>query len=230
MSPQEAREGVVKFTFEHQSAALVGEDLQRLLAELMAWRAILRDLSLIGRDPELYDGAGYGNVSARVRPFPGERGQRRFLVSGTQTGGLACITPEEYCLVQEYDMRRNFVRSLGQIRPSSETMTHGAIFDLDPSIRYVFHGHSQSIWPVARALGIPTTDPAVPYGTPAMAEEVRRLYRTSILSEVRIFAMGGHEDGIVVFGKTALEAGTVLIRYLALAHMRTAAVSARLCD
>jgi len=52
----------------------------------------------------------------------------------------------------------------------------------------------------------------------ADAREVERLYRSSPLAEIGILAMGGHEDGIVVFGRTAEEAGQVVLRYLARAY------------
>ena len=59
----------------------------------------------------------------------------------------------------------------------------------------------------AAALGIPITDASVPYGTPAMAAEVARLYATSDMAQRRIFSMGGHEDGIVAFGESAEDSG-----------------------
>jgi hypothetical protein len=74
------------------------------------------------------------------------------------------------------------------------------------------------IWRRAEALGIPTTDPSVAYGTPNMAYEVLRLYRSSPLAELRILSMGGHEDGIIVFGHTVEEAGQTLLVYLARAY------------
>ncbi len=225
----EPLDGVIKFNFSHSPEPLEMDTLRELSAELMAWRAIMRSWSLIGQVRELYGGVGYGNVSARYRPFPGEIGERRFLITGTQTGGLACNTHEEYCLVEQYDTRKNYVRSRGLIEPSSETMTHGTIYDLDSRIRYVFHGHSRLIWPLAEELQIPYSSPDVPYGTPAMAEEVKRLYRTTTLADVQILAMGGHEDGIVAFGNSALDAGQVLLKYLALAYKKTAMRDRTLC-
>jgi hypothetical protein len=48
-----------------------------------------------------------------------------------------------------------------------------------------------------------------------MAAETRRLLRDEAVRAGGIFAMGGHEDGLVAFGRTAEEAGTVLLRALA---------------
>jgi hypothetical protein len=39
----------------------------------------------------------------------------------------------------------------------------------------------------------------VEYGTPEMALEVRRLLRES---DSQVFAMGGHPEGLVAFGKS----------------------------
>jgi hypothetical protein len=51
-----------------------------------------------------------------------------------------------------------------------------------------------------------------------MALEVRRLYRETVLPERQIFAMGGHEDGIVAIGRSTEDAGAVLLRWLARAY------------
>jgi hypothetical protein len=51
-----------------------------------------------------------------------------------------------------------------------------------------------------------------------MAAEVQRLYREGIFAERRILAMGGHEDGILVFGRSPEDAGQVLLTWLARAY------------
>jgi ribulose-5-phosphate 4-epimerase/fuculose-1-phosphate aldolase len=140
------------------------------------------------------------------------------LITGSQTSGRKHVFLDDFCVVDEYDYRANRVRSQGVIQPSSETMTHGAIYDLSPHIRFVLHAHTPVIWRRAAALGIPTTDPQVAYGTPEMAGEVVRLHRASALWQQRILSMGGHEDGIIVFGHTVEEAGQTLITYLARAY------------
>jgi L-ribulose-5-phosphate 4-epimerase len=211
-------EGVIKFSAEHVPQRLPVQRHGALCRELVAWRRIMAQTGLVGRAPHLYAGAGYGNVSGRVGPPGSPMGHRAMLITGTQTSSFADVDLDDFCLVERYDYRRNRVGSVGLVEPSSETMTHGAIYDLSPHIRYVFHGHGAVIWRQARALGIPLTDPSVAYGTPEMAEEVQRLYRSTALSQVRILAMGGHEDGIVVFGHTAEDAGSVLVAFLARAY------------
>ncbi len=216
-----ADEGVVKFEAQHRREALDPMRYGDLASKLIAWREVLAKMQLVGEDPVRYGGAGYGNVSGRVGPAGAVLGKRAMLITGTQTSGLANIGLSHLCVVDEYDYHRSRVCSQGVAEPSSETMTHGAIYDLSPAIRFVFHAHSPMIWQRARSLRIPTTDPRIAYGTPQMALDVQRLFGGSTLSATRILAMGGHEDGIIVFGHTAEEAGQVLVTYLARAYEQT---------
>jgi len=223
------QEGVIKFSSTHRDGPLPAHRFGESVARLTAWREILARLELVGQDAGRYEGAGYGNVSARIGPFPGSRGQRAFLITGTQTGGAVCVGAEQYCVVDRYDIGRNRVESWGPVKPSSESMTHGAIYDLGPHIRCVLHVHSPVLWAAAADLKLPTTAADVPYGTQAMAREVERLYRETTLLDRRIFAMAGHEDGIVVFGRTAEEAGQALLSQLAAAYASTCLARGQLC-
>jgi hypothetical protein len=171
---------------------------------------------MIGRDAERYEGLGYGNVSARLGPFGDVgRGQRRFLVTGTQTGGRPTVTLNDFCVVEQYDIAGNRVKSFGPVAPSSESLTHAAIYDIAPTARAVLHGHCPEIWRRARALGLPTTSSDAVNGTTRMAHEVQRLYRESTFAETGVLAMGGHEDGVLAFGAGAAAAGEALVRELA---------------
>ncbi len=205
-------EGVIKFQMRYTPAPPLPA---AALRELNAWRKILVLLQMIGQDPARYDGYGFGNISCRLEPFDAPAEQRRFVITGTQTGDIADLGPEHFVVVSECHPQQNLTVAEGPVRPSSESMTHGAVYALDSRIRWVMHGHSPHIWRAAARLGIPTTDAAVPYGTPEMSAEVARLYRESDLRTRKIFSMGGHEDGIVTFGHSADEAGQLLIRALA---------------
>jgi hypothetical protein len=209
-------EGVTRFQVDHDTRMLDERLYGATAAVLAAWREVLARLGLIGQDPTRYQGAGYGNVSARVGPFGDVgRGQRRFLVTGTGTGGRPRVTLADFCLVERYDLVRNHVCSMGPVAPSSESLTHGAIYDIAPAARVVLHGHAPEIWRRARALGLPVTRVEARNGTPGMALDVQRLYRESTLSGTGILAMGGHEDGIIAFGGTAAEAGGTMVHHLA---------------
>jgi len=209
-------EGVTRFEVEHETRTLDERTYGETVGVLAAWREVLARLTLIGRDPARYEGLGYGNVSARVGPFGDVgRGGRRFLVTGTQTGGRRAVSLADFCVVERYDAVRNRVKSFGPLPPSSESLTHGALYDIVPTARVVFHGHAPEIWRHARALNLPITHPSVENGTTEMAMEVQRLYRESTLSGTGILAMGGHEDGVIAFGSTAADAGETLVRQLA---------------
>jgi L-ribulose-5-phosphate 4-epimerase len=205
------QEGVVKFQMDYTCGpALPYAELR----ELNAWRRILFMTNLIGEDPRRYGGFGYGNVSMRLDQLSG-CGQSCFAISGTQTGALAELTREHYAIVQECWPEDNRVVATGPIKPSSESLTHGMIYNLDHTLRYVLHVHSPEIWCCARIFNIPTTRDDAAYGTPEMAEEVRRLFEDTDIRAYSIFAMGGHEHGIVAFGHCVAKAGSVMMEYLA---------------
>jgi hypothetical protein len=207
-------EGVIKFALDHEASPL-GPTERVAVEELAAWRQILRRLKLLGQDPSRYEGAGFGNVSLRLGEGFLPPGRRSFLITGTQTAGQAAVGLEDFALVEVCDYRRNAVRSRGSVRPSSEAMTHGAIYDLDARIRAVFHVHSPDIWRRSAALGLPTTDPSAAYGTPEMAHEVCRQYRLGDMRPKSLLVMGGHEDGVMVFGGSPDQAGSVLVTWMA---------------
>lgn len=205
-------EGVIKFDLQFTPAPPLPPATIR---EINAWRRILHLLGLTGQDPARYGGLGYGNISQRLEPFESAGSRCRFLISGTQTGGLKDLNEGHYALVTRCDPERNRVEAEGPIRPSSEALTHGTLYQADSSLRFVMHVHSPVIWRRSEELHIPRSDEHAAYGTPEMAAEVRRLLNDPSVREGGVFAMGGHEDGLVSFGSTAEEAGGVLVNYLA---------------
>ncbi len=211
-----AAEGVIRFEVDHAWRDLDPRALGVAARTLGAWRELLARLGLVGRHPARYEGLGYGNVSARIGPFgAAPRGRRRFLVTGSQTGGRERLGLEDFCVVERWELATNRVTSFGRVPPSSESLTHGAVYDAAPAARVVLHAHCPEIWRAARALGLPVSDPAAANGTPAMAQEVLRLWRESALPGIGMLALGGHEDGVLAFGHTPEEAGGILVRQLA---------------
>lgn len=185
--------------------------------QLNAWRTLFHRLRLIGQDPNRYDGYGYGNISRRMEPLDAPFQPIRFIISGTQTGQLERLSVGHYCTVLESDPRRNRVIAEGPVKPSSEALTHAAVYASNDQIRYVLHVHSPEIWSQTGRLRIPSIPRHVAYGTPEMADAVGRLLRSGDIQDRPIFSMLGHEDGIVSFGRTLEQASQALIRYLALA-------------
>lgn len=204
-------EGVIQFRAKHTKLHLKKTSFSDALDDLAAWREIFCALEVIGQEETRYEGAGFGNLSIRAGPFPGAKGARPFLITGTQTGGEPCISLADFALVRRYDMTKNEVESEGERLPSSESMTHGALYDVSPSIRCIIHVHAPILFDEASALGLPVTDPAVGYGTPEMAQAVSRLWRTTRLEHMGVLVMGGHEDGVIGFGRSVAEAGHRLL-------------------
>jgi hypothetical protein len=205
-------EGVIQFQLDFTPAPpLPAADL----AELNAWRGLLYRLGLTGRDPDRYGGLAYGNVSLRLDAH-------RFVVSGTQTGGLAELGAEHYSVVTRIDLEYNRLWAEGPIPPSSEALTHGAVYQ-SSTARCVLHVHSPELWQFAADLSIPVTPADIGYGTPAMAEAVGRLAQGA---DSRVIAMGGHQDGLIAFAPTLDQAALPLIRLLAEA-LRIAAAKTR---
>lgn len=191
-------EGVVRFRLDFtRTAALDPGKIGRLAGV----RDGLHRAGLIGVCAGgAFDGIGFGNASLRAP-------DGTFVISGTGTGGFARTDGRHYARVLEVDTAANRCRAEGPVRPSSEAMTHAAVYEADPAAGCVLHVHHTGHW--HRLLGVvPTTGEGVPYGTPAMAGEVYRLFREEGLGKAGFFAMAGHEDGLVAFGsgpESALE-------------------------
>lgn len=211
-----ASEGVTRFAVTHAHEPLDGRVLEEAARALGAWREVLARLGVIGRDPARYAGLGYGNVSVRVGPGgDAPRGRRPFLVSATQTGGLAHLDLEHFCVVERWDLDANRVESRGLRRPSSESLTHGALYDIAPAARAVLHAHAPEIWRNARTLRLPITSESAANGRPAMAREVQRLVREGAAPIPGVIVMGGHPDGVLGVGESPERAGLALVQALA---------------
>jgi ribulose-5-phosphate 4-epimerase/fuculose-1-phosphate aldolase len=195
-------DGVIKFDCRLTPSPAPATEAD--LTALNAWRTRLHALGLIGEYADA--GVGYGNVSLR-------RDDGTVLVTGTQTGRLPRLGPEHYVVVVGCDLDRNRVDARGPLAPSSETLAHMALYEAIAECRAVFHAHDPEAWHAWRDRW-PTTGAEVPYGTPAMARELARLYRETSFATERIAVMGGHADGIIAWGRTADEAGDVLVRRL----------------
>ena len=171
-------------------------------AELNACRRKLLEQRLIGLDA---NGIGFGNLSIR------DGVSRNFYITGSATGGLPELTPTDCVRVVAYDFARNWLRYEGAAIPSSESLTHAAIYKSDPSTSAVIHCHDSVLW---RALldRVPTTSKAVAYGTPEMAYEIMRLFEETDVRSRKILVMAGHEGGIVTLGQNFEEACDVVMR------------------
>jgi ribulose-5-phosphate 4-epimerase/fuculose-1-phosphate aldolase len=169
--------------------------------ELNAFRSKLRQRGLIGMDAS---GIGFGNLSVRD-------GVNGFRITGSGTGGLPELTLADYTKVVAYDFAGNWLRCKGPVIASSESLTHAAVYESEPTAGAVIHCHNSRLW-AALLDHAPTTSKAAEYGTPELAFAVERLFKNSDVKAKKIFVMAGHEGGVVVFGKNLGEAFAVLER------------------
>ena len=200
-----ASEGVIHFDLRFSHSELPAECDVGCLQEA---RARLFAAGLVGRDPARYEGLGYGNLSERVG------NGTRFVISGSQTGGLPRLEREHYALVTEADPERNVLWAMGACQPSSESLTHALLYQLGTGVGGVVHVHSPLLWAAAERLGLPVTPASAPYGSVAMVRSVRQLWFSGQLARGAGFVMLGHQDGVVTFGADVGQATDLLFDWL----------------
>ena len=193
-------EGYIKF-----NCMWIEKDLPNIeyISELNKWRDKLYNQKLIGAYP---NGVGYGNISVRLPDLS-------FLITGTATGNLNELTEKHYTQVTAYDLPLNQITCRGPIMASSESLSHAAIYDALDDVYAVVHIHNKDLW---RELidNVPTTSTEIEYGTPEMANEIRRLIESTSLKEDKILTMAGHEEGLIAFGKDLAEASSKFLSLL----------------
>ena len=142
----------VKFTYQCACADIVPFNA---LAELNACRRKLLESRLIGVDS---NGVGFGNLSVR------DGTSAHFYITGSATGGLPELTPADCVRIVAYDFAGNRLRYEGAVIPSSESLTHAAIYESDPSASAVIHCHDLDLWAMLLD-SAPTTSKSVTSST-----------------------------------------------------------------
>ncbi|MCS6812008.1 MAG: class II aldolase/adducin family protein [Cyanobacteria bacterium] len=195
-------EGVIKFHCQWIQGRSPDPEL---IADLMQWRERLYQAGLIGAYP---NGIGFGNISQRVST------SNQFIITGTQTGCLPRLSHNDYTLVTTFDLGQNTLTCVGQVKASSESLTHAAIYHCQPWVMGIIHVHHRRLWEQL-LFQVPTTRADVPYGTPQMAGEMERLFREEDLATRKILVMAGHDDGVMTIGHSLDEAGELLLGVVA---------------
>lgn len=187
------KEGVVKYNLEFIEEKL---DIQKEYLELESLRKELFSLGLIGA---YEDGIGFGNVSIKYK------NSEAFIITSTQTGHKKKLGLEDYSKVKSIDFENFKTVACGETKPSSESITHGAIYNLDKNINAVIHIHNEKLWRFMLNEGYLSTNDT-PYGTVQMVEDVISMYNNIEPLENNLFVMKGHFEGIVCFGRNIKEA------------------------
>lgn len=193
-----AEEGYIKFDFKFNKTKSTEKSK---IVDLNNYRQKLYNLKLIGAYPNK---VGYGNISMRDN--------KNIIISGSKTGNYKKLNESHYSIVSKYDFHKNKIFCSGAIKPSSETLTHAAIYECDKKIGAVIHVHNLEMW--KKYLNkLPTTLKSIKYGTPEMAFEIQRLYHQTDFKEKQIAVLEGHKEGIISFGKNLSEAYNIILKY-----------------
>jgi L-ribulose-5-phosphate 4-epimerase len=168
--------------------------------EINKWRSMLMMKGLIG----MYDnGIGFGNISMRID-------EHTFMISGSATGGIKELTTDHYALVTDFNLAHNQLTCKGMTTASSESLTHAAIYACSKETDAVVHIHHKEKWSNLLHQAA-TTDSSIAYGTPEMAFAIQKLIIEDKVGPSRIIVMGGHEEGLIAYGKTLEEAATAFL-------------------
>jgi len=114
--------------------------------------------------------------------------------------------------VVAYDFARNWLQCEGSTVASSESLTHAAVYESEPTVFSVIHGHDVKLWAALLEEEATATPKGVEYGTPEVAYAVRNLFKVTDVKRRKIFAMAGHEGGVAAFGRDVGEAFGALFR------------------
>jgi len=191
------QEGVIQYTCQLDKKKLNWPET--LLDELNYWRNKMQTAGWIGQDPLRYQGLGFGNLSLRQ---PTSEQPNAFIITASQTGHLDWLDSDAWPWVITANTAHNQVQAQGSQPPSSEALSHAALYQANPEIQAVIHGHAPKLWQLAAELALTSTPENIPYGTPAMAEAIRQQADQSS----GMLVMLGHQDGILAWGGNLAEA------------------------
>jgi L-ribulose-5-phosphate 4-epimerase len=192
---QPTDEGYIKYQCQWQKdEQLIPENL---FEEIDPVRNLMMTRNLIG----CYDdGIGFGNISIRDSGHP-----ERFYITGSATGHIKTGGRALYALVERWDIPGNTLWSRGPVQASSESMSHAVIYETLPEVTAVIHIHHLEHW--RRAIAeLPATPEHIAYGTPEMAEAIRSVILEFRMKHHGVLAMKGHEEGMIMYGRSMEEA------------------------
>lgn len=193
-------DGVIKY--DRTNFTYLNQIPENEYSEIEYWREKLYQLNLIGEEPISH--IGFGNISEKhdlshVRPSF----TPQFIITGTQTGGHPKLDGKYYTRVLSFDIDQAKIEAMGPLEASSEALTHGAIYQGNPNIKGIIHIHHKAIWEGILKDENISTDKGISYGTTEMAKSALKLVQHH---DEGYFAMDGHEDGVIAYGKNLTKA------------------------
>ena len=191
-------EGTIKFELNH-SFINVDKKISTIFHSLNRFRTILWEMNLIGVYPLTHPDAnlGFGNASQRLNKTD------FFVITGTQTGSKRVLVESDYCLVKKCDLTKGIVNSKGLTKPSSEALTHAAIYSIAPEVQFVFHIHSLPLWEKTAELKLVTTDKKAQYGSLDLVKAIQSVYFQG--KKTGLVSLLGHKEGLLIWGEKGEE-------------------------
>jgi ribulose-5-phosphate 4-epimerase/fuculose-1-phosphate aldolase len=182
----------VKFGHRRTADFFDGDHSQ--LTTLNRWAYLFSELGLA---PVHGDGA-YGNQSYRTGPSS-------FVI--TRSGMIPAqeLDLDNFCQVVGFEEATRTFDYRGKAIPSSESLLHKALYQSQPQINAILHGHSALFNRYAERLNIPVTASFEPYGTPELAESALALMD----GVTRFFLLKDH--GFVALGENIEQAGQLTL-------------------
>ncbi|MCF8297175.1 MAG: class II aldolase/adducin family protein [Saprospiraceae bacterium] len=193
------KEGYIKYKSNWQQKGITIPN--SYFKEIEHWRNQLYDKGMIG----LYNnGIGFGNISMRIE------NSNQFYITGSTTGKYSKLELCHLAKVEDYSLENNSIDCVGSVIASSESLSHAIIYETLAEINSIIHIHHFEVW--KKSLNkFPTTNINAEYGTPEIANEIKSLLQDEEIAKQRIIIMGGHEEGIISFGKDMKEAMGALL-------------------
>jgi ribulose-5-phosphate 4-epimerase/fuculose-1-phosphate aldolase len=182
----------VKFCYRRRSNSFARTDAR--LTILNRWAYLFFQLGLT---PVHAKGA-YGNQSYRT-------GQSSFFITKSGMVPTEELNEDNFCHVIDFEQATNTFITEGQSIPSSESLLHNLLYQSQPHMNAILHGHSALFLKYAAALNIPTTKTFHQYGSRELAESAVELMD----GVTQIFILKNH--GFVVLGKNIEEAGNLTL-------------------
>lgn len=195
-------EGTIKFTVKNHRIGppLVLEDYQ----DIEVIRSGLWQRRLIGHDESA--NVGYGNISCR-------RSRGGFVISGTQTGYKEVLDGGDYVVIDAWDFVRNSVSCTGPCLPSSEALSHAALYQR-PDVGGVIHVHCRELWDELIQAEVLSTEEDIAYGSEALYQRLGEL-AGSVTGLPLVIVTKGHQDGVFAAGADLAQAYEAIVGLLA---------------
>ena len=194
------QEGIIKFKISNWIK--IPYLNKRVWGDVELSRKELYKLKLIGYDE--INKVGYGNISKR---YSGNE----FIITASQTGQILNLGEENFSIIIVADFDNNSVVCYGPAKPSSESVTHAACYYNNPQINAVIHIHSRFLWEKLYNKNYYSTPENAEFGSVELSTSIAEIMKGVSMTEPCLVVMKGHQDGIIVAGKSIEESTKYLL-------------------